>query len=384
MPPRKKLKASQPSAAPEVDDDAMDIDQASLSPSPASPLIGSPLSINQPGLEDLTSYWTADQEASLFKATIRWKPAGRRSSPPSTQAFLQPRRKPSQPRLLSAKSSCPSLSSMLTRTFSPCLLSLIGMHRRFRMLSIHEHLRNHGFDPEIYPHIRIPHIWQKLRVFYNLDAIDERENFEEDSPEDRYHEFQLPTGMFYGRIMERVLDTDRDTSPECLNGSPSPSPPPDSPDAGAHSPAPPPPQPTTAVSTPTPTTATSKRKQRRSDAAHLAKTTTRSSTIGDSEDLSDAPPRATPKAGARGRAAAAAATATSTRSRTRTRGNARRRTAESEDPPSESESKAGEADSDDSDDPEEPQSSEEEPKTKPKTTRGRSAGTVRARGKKRR
>ncbi|KAL1895328.1 hypothetical protein Cpir12675_003285 [Ceratocystis pirilliformis] len=334
MPPRKKPKASQPSAAPEIDDDAMDIDQASLSPSPASPLIGSPLSINQPGLEDLTSYWTADQEASLFKATIRWKPA--------------------------------------------------GMHRRFRMLSIHEHLRNHGFDPEIYPHIRIPHIWQKLRVFYNLDAIDERENFEDDSPEDRYHEFQLPIGMFYGRIMERVLDTDRDTSPECLNGSPSPSPPPDSPDSEAHSPAPPPPQPTTAVSTPTPTTATSKRKQRRSDAAHLAKATTRSSTIGDSEDLSDAPPRTTPKAGARGRAAAAAATAASTRPRTRTRGNARRRTAESEDPPSENESKAGEADSDDSDDPEEPQSSEEEPKTKPKTTRGRSAGTVRARGKKRR
>lgn len=77
------------------------------------------------------------------------------------------------------------------------------MHKHFRMIAISEHLRNHGFDPDFHKHTRIPFIWQKLRTFYNLDIIDERENFEEDEPEDRYNEFSLPSETFGEAMYQR-------------------------------------------------------------------------------------------------------------------------------------------------------------------------------------
>lgn len=97
------------------------------------------------------------------------------------------------------------------------------MHKHFRMIAISEHLRNHGFDPDFHKHTRIPFIWQKLRTFYNLDIIDERENFDEDEPEDRpedrYNEFSLPSETF-GEAMyqRRFADTeDPPSSPPQLD-----------------------------------------------------------------------------------------------------------------------------------------------------------------------
>lgn len=70
------------------------------------------------------------------------------------------------------------------------------MHRHFRILAISEHLRNHGFDPDLCPHTRIPGIWAKLAEFYDLAAVDERE-ISLDPPEEqgkprRYKDFSLP------------------------------------------------------------------------------------------------------------------------------------------------------------------------------------------------
>jgi MRG-binding protein len=65
------------------------------------------------------------------------------------------------------------------------------------MIALSEHLRNHGYDPQVDQHTRIPGIWKKLRTLYNLDIIDDRENsfeYEEDS-EDKYKEFKIPNDL---------------------------------------------------------------------------------------------------------------------------------------------------------------------------------------------
>jgi hypothetical protein len=97
------------------------------------------------------------------------------------------------------------------------------------MIAISEHLRNHGFDPDHYKHTRIPYIWQKLRTFYNLDIIDERENFDEEESDDRYVEFSLPKAQFYDAMMQRrIADaSEAPTSPPelDLDAGPSSSPP---------------------------------------------------------------------------------------------------------------------------------------------------------------
>lgn len=80
------------------------------------------------------------------------------------------------------------------------------------MIAVSEHLRNHGFDPDRVKHTRIPFIWQKLRTFYNLDIIDDRENFEEEEPEDRYNEFSLPSDIF-GEAMYQRRFADPDDPP---------------------------------------------------------------------------------------------------------------------------------------------------------------------------
>lgn len=110
------------------------------------------------------------------------------------------------------------------------------MHKHFRMIAISEHLRNHGFDPDVYQHTRIPHIWQKLGTYYNLDLIDERESddlrkpeegrADEDEFDDKYVEFTLPQSDFFPAMMQRARadSSEAATSPPELQLSPPSSP----------------------------------------------------------------------------------------------------------------------------------------------------------------
>ncbi|KAI0888677.1 CT20-domain-containing protein [Annulohypoxylon maeteangense] len=173
MPPKRKSKANslaevstpKASSTPVRDEDAMDIDtpQAADTPRTAETPTASKPNLPPPS-EILNNLWTDDQEASLFKAVIRWKPS--------------------------------------------------GIHKHFRMISISEHLRNHGFDPDVETHTRIPCIWDKLRLFYNMEAIDERDNSfdyvkgegegQDEEPEQKYNYFDLPAHDFHDLIWERA------------------------------------------------------------------------------------------------------------------------------------------------------------------------------------
>ncbi|TQV98787.1 hypothetical protein V2A60_007512 [Cordyceps javanica] len=168
MPPRKRARGPPTSAStPARDDDAMDVDTPQAAPR-------SPVKEKMPGYNAM---WTDDQVSSLFKGVIRWKPA--------------------------------------------------GMHKHFRMIAISEHLRNHGFDPDLHQHTRIPYIWQKLRAYYNLDLIDDRENIEEDDDEDeRYIDFALPYDEYIEPMMHRAVadPSEAPTSPAQLDVSPPPPP----------------------------------------------------------------------------------------------------------------------------------------------------------------
>ncbi|KAF4971891.1 hypothetical protein FSARC_1396 [Fusarium sarcochroum] len=164
MAPRKRARASTQTAAtptPARDDDAMDVDTPQ-----AGDQEGSSETKEQEPDNNFNDLWTDDQVASLFKGVIRWKPA-----------------------------------------------------------AISEHLRNHGFDPDLYQHTRIPYIWQKLKTYYNLEIIDERENFDEDETEDRYVEFSLPREQFFDAMMQRAIadPSEAPTSPAQLDLSPAPS-----------------------------------------------------------------------------------------------------------------------------------------------------------------
>ncbi|KAB8290070.1 hypothetical protein EYC80_010396 [Monilinia laxa] len=136
MPPKKKKGSTRAASTPVEDQDAMAIDtpQKIEPPKPAYNILKDP--------------WTDEQETSLFKGIVKWKPA--------------------------------------------------GMHKHFRMIALSEHLRNHGYDPRVDQHTRIPGIWEKLRTCYNLDIIDDRENsFEyEDDTENKFPEFTLPDDVY--------------------------------------------------------------------------------------------------------------------------------------------------------------------------------------------
>ncbi|KAH7313145.1 chromatin modification-related protein EAF7-domain-containing protein [Rhexocercosporidium sp. MPI-PUGE-AT-0058] len=136
MPPRKKTKGSvRAPSTPAADEDAMAVD---------TPQPDATEEKAKPTYDILKDPWTDEQETSLFKGIIRWKPA--------------------------------------------------GIHKHFRMIAISEHLRNHGYDPTIEQHTRIPGIWQKLRTIYDLDVIDDRENYIDDY--DQFLEFKLPEEDF--------------------------------------------------------------------------------------------------------------------------------------------------------------------------------------------
>jgi MRG-binding protein len=86
------------------------------------------------------------------------------------------------------------------------------MHKHFRVIAISEHLRNHGFDPDIETHTRIPGIWKKLREFYDMDMIDERDNsFDyvrslggDEAPEEIYKDFELAADDFHDMMWARA------------------------------------------------------------------------------------------------------------------------------------------------------------------------------------
>lgn len=103
------------------------------------------------------------------------------------------------------------------------------MHKHFRMIALSEHLRNHGYNPEIDQHTRIPGIWSKLRTLYTLPIIDDRENsFEYEEP-DKFLDFEIPTDMedFEERMWEqgrRKGPRSEASSPPTMSRSRSPSP----------------------------------------------------------------------------------------------------------------------------------------------------------------
>ncbi|KAI0404588.1 chromatin modification-related protein EAF7-domain-containing protein [Xylaria palmicola] len=169
MPPKRKSKVmaeiSTPkaSATPAHDEDAMDVDTPKASETPRAadtPVTAKPN--HPPESEILGNLWTEDQISSLFKAIIRWKPS--------------------------------------------------GMHKHFRIIAISEHLRNHGFDPDVETHTRIPGIWEKLSQFFDMDMIDERDNsFDyvrslggDEAPEEIYKDFGLPPGAFHDAMWTRA------------------------------------------------------------------------------------------------------------------------------------------------------------------------------------
>lgn len=101
-----------------------------------------------------------------------------------------------------------------------------GMHKHFRMLAISEHLRSHGYDPEVYTHLRIPGIWKRLSEFFNMPVIDERENnmdYAEDPNYDaRFKPFDLPWQDYGEAIMQRAVadPSEAPTSPPQIDKSP--------------------------------------------------------------------------------------------------------------------------------------------------------------------
>jgi MRG-binding protein len=100
-----------------------------------------------------------------------------------------------------------------------------GLHKHFRMISIHNNMRSHGFVTPATPHTRIPGIWAKLDQLYDLSALDERENAyafsNQPDPNDpdeapELPEFQLPEDEFGEMMWTRRFhgpESERSSSP---------------------------------------------------------------------------------------------------------------------------------------------------------------------------
>jgi MRG-binding protein len=118
--------------------------------------------------------WTNEQEITLLKAVVKWKP--------------------------------------------------VGMHKHFRMLAIHDYMISQGVVNPADEHTRIPGIWQKLGTLYDLPTLDEREDSimndgidENGAVVEYYRPFDLPDSQFEDQKdqkFQHARDPDGSESPE--------------------------------------------------------------------------------------------------------------------------------------------------------------------------
>lgn len=139
MPPRKKpRRASVPASVVSVDTRGTG-EEVSVLASAAD---------DGPAPTDLPlELWTDEEEISLFKGIIKWKPAG------ECKCLV-----------------CGKIYSVVPPN------ATAGMHKHFRMVAISQYMMDRGHNPLTTPHMRIPGLWRKLQSLYNLDTIDERVN----------------------------------------------------------------------------------------------------------------------------------------------------------------------------------------------------------------
>lgn len=147
------------SAMPDADDE----NTVKASPSLKSPINSSAApsmgSAKKPHKEPVIDEWTDEQDTSLFKGLVHWKPVGK----------------------------------ALVHYYQETLLTQLGMHRHFRMIALSKYLRNHGYDPEIETHTRPAGIWAHLEKYFDLETLGQREDHIDDDPADpQYLEFALP------------------------------------------------------------------------------------------------------------------------------------------------------------------------------------------------
>ncbi|MCJ1308312.1 hypothetical protein MMC25_001965 [Agyrium rufum] len=155
MPPRKKQRLSP--AATSV------VSQASVDENP-------PMKRSDAIVPALPDPWTDEQEISLFKGMMRWKP--------------------------------------------------VGMHKHFRMIALSQYLRNHGYTSPKDGHTRVPGIWKKLADLYNLEALDEREDAFGDEDNDPSHQawlpFKLPKDEFEDMMLAKRINPASSSSPPAM------------------------------------------------------------------------------------------------------------------------------------------------------------------------
>lgn len=135
MPPRKRAKASAASTP-------------LAETQPKTPQETGPLTQSSPHNENAhNDPWSDDQETQLFKNMMKWKPT--------------------------------------------------GLHKHFRMMSIHMNMHSHGYVTDDAPHTRIAGVWRKLDQLYDLRALDERENAyafsDQPDPTDPTEAYDIPS-----------------------------------------------------------------------------------------------------------------------------------------------------------------------------------------------